>query len=104
MRASVAWAFDVLAFQASQMDWREFRRSFAPCDGVVEPTLEDNCAGAEVGEHVSDGPLGREGLLFELARVEPLDNSAQPPDGCLQHGDIVCHFLSFARVLMACRP
>ena len=101
-RASVAWAFGRLGVPDVPNGLRRTtRRGFAPSDGVIEPTLEDDGARAEVGQHVSDGPLRREGLLFEFARVETLDDPAQPPDGCLQYGDSVRHFLSFARVLMA---
>ena len=50
-------------------------------EGLVEATLGDDGAGAEVGEDIGDGPLGRVGGLDQLMLAHLGVEPAEPGDG-----------------------
>ena len=63
---------------------REVVRHVTTGDGVVESALHDDGAGADVGEHVGDAPLGRVTGAGQVGVAHPQREFAQPGDGGAQ--------------------
>ena len=86
--ASSRLASGVLAFQASQTLRAKSIGGGDVGEGVVEPALRDDGAGAEVRQDVGDAPLGRVGAAGQLVGAHLGDQVVEPADGGAERFDV----------------